>query len=570
MGYTIPITSLLVGIVLGAVAAWLLLKGRAPRVAAEIKAELQPQLATLAERVSAKEQQITQLQSALQGEEDQKTQLAMQLQQEATARASAAEKSRQLEEQTRAQGEQVKETQATLENERRQLAGVRSDLASAAAQLEAERKAHTQLVEEHTQARADLAHLQTELLEQRQQNGELAEKVRYLEERLSTQRQEIEGIQQKFQKEFEAIANKLLMENSNRFGQQSAEGLDKLLAPLRDNLKDFKAKLDTVQQETATHSALLKDQISRIGTEAANLSRALKGDVKVLGNWGENMLDQILERSGLQLGLHYRRQSAAKDEAGEQRFLDVIVELPENRHLVIDSKVSLKCYEEYVNSPEEAVRNRHLEAHVDCIRNHFRGLGAKRYQDSHGISAPDFVLMYIPIEAAFFVAVGQEPGLFSEALEKNVVLITNSTLLATLRTVAHVWRLADQQKNALKIASRGRMLYEKLVGFVDDMKGIGTALESAQQAWKSASDKLHLGKGNLVGQAEKLIELGVKVSKKLPAELTSQAETEAAPLITDGNGFAESASRMQSTEADAKSPAPAPSSPKPAPASPTV
>jgi DNA recombination protein RmuC len=547
MDYMLPIASLLVGLVLGVLGAWLLLKGRADRAAAETKAELHPQLATLAERVSAREQQIAQLQSALQAEADQETQLAMQLQQEATASASAGEKSRQLEEQLRAQGEQIKETQAALEAERQHLEAAKNELASAAAQLEAECKAHSQLAQEHAKAREGLDRLQTELLEQRRQNGQLAEKVRYLEERLGTQRQEIEGIQQKFQKEFEAIANRLLMENSSRFGQQSAEGLDKLLAPLRDNLRDFKAKLDTVQQETATHSALLKDQISRIGTEAANLSKALKGDVKVLGNWGENMLDQILERSGLQLGLHYRRQSAAKDEAGEQRFLDVVVELPEDRHLVIDSKVALKCYEEYVNCPEGAERNRHLEAHVECVRNHFRGLGAKRYQDIHGISAPDFVLMYIPIEAAFFVAVGQEPGLFSEALEKDVVLITNSTLLATLRTVAHVWRLADQQKNALKIADRGRMLYDKLVGFVDDMNGIGAALDSAHQAWKNASDKLHQGKGNLVGQAEKLIDLGIKASKKLPVELTGRAETEATPLVTNGSGQAESVTSPGST-----------------------
>ncbi len=377
MSELLPIVALLAGLVLGAPSVWLILRARATNAAAEVRAELQPAVATLTERVSAKEQQIAQLQSALRAEEDQKTQLAMQLQQESTAGASAVEKSRQLEEQLRAQGEQFKEAQAALEAQRQQVAGARKDLASAAAQLEAERKAHSQLAQEHAEARAGLDRLQAELLAQRRQNGELTEKARYLEERLGTQRQEIEGIQQKFQKEFEAVANKLLMENSSRFGQQSAEGLDKLLAPLRDNLKDFKVKLDTVQQETATHSALLKDQISRIGTEAANLSKALKGDVKVLGNWGENMLDQILERSGLQLGLHYRRQSAAKDEAGEQRFLDVVIDLPEGRHLVIDSKVSLKSYEEYVNCADETARGRHLEAHVECIRNSFPGAGGQ-------------------------------------------------------------------------------------------------------------------------------------------------------------------------------------------------
>jgi DNA recombination protein RmuC len=541
MSELLPILAAAGGLVVGAMAVWFILRTKAAAAAAEVRAEFQPAVATLSERVSAKEQQIGQLHSALQAEEDQKTQLAMQLHQESNASASAGEKSRQLEEQLRTQGEQTKEARAALEAQRQQLAGTQKELAAATAQLDAERKARSQLAQEHGEARATLDRLQAELLAQRRQNGELTEKVRYLEERLGTQRQEIEGIQQKFQKEFEAVANKLLMENSTRFGQQSAEGLDKLLAPLRDNLSDLKAKLDTVRTETANHSTLLKDQISRIGTEAANLSKALKGDVKALGNWGENMLDQILERSGLQLGLHYRRQSAAKDETGEQRFLDVVIDLPEGRHLVIDSKVSLKSYEEYVNCPDETARAHHLEAHVDCIRNHFRGLGAKRYEESYGISTPDFVLMYVPIEAAFFMAVGQEPGLFSEALERNVVLITNSTLLATLRTVAHVWRLADQQKNALEIAARGGRLYDKFVGFVDDLQGIGSALDSAHRVWEEASKKLHQGAGNLVGQAEKLRALGVKAAKKLPVQLTEHAEAESAPPVSDSNGQRESA-----------------------------
>ena len=547
MSGLLPIIALCAGLIVGALALWLMLRTKAAGAASEVRAEFQATVATLTERVNAKEQQIAQLQSALAAEGDQKAQLATQLQQESNASAAAGEKSRQLEEQLRAQGEQTKEAQTTLEAQRQQAAGARNDLASAAAQCDAERKARILLAQEHAETRAGLDRLQAELLEQRRQNGELTEKVRYMEEKLGTQRQEIEGIQQKFQKEFEAVANKLLMENSSRFGQQSAEGLDKLLGPLRDNLNDFKVKLDTVQQETATHTALLKDQISRIGTEAANLAKALKGDVKVLGNWGENMLDQILERSGLQLGLHYRRQSAAKDESGGQRFLDVVIDLPDDRQLVIDSKVSLKAYEDYVNSTDEAARGRHLAAHLDCIRNHFRGLGAKRYQESHGISTPDFVLMYVPIEAAFFVAVGQEPGLFSEALERNVVLITNSTLLATLRTVAHVWRLADQQKNALEIAARGGRLYDKFVGFVDDLQGIGAALDSAHKIWEEANKKLHQGPGNLVGQVEKLRALGVKASKKLPAELTGQAEAEVTPLVAEGDGHGESGTGAEST-----------------------
>ena len=478
-----PFIALAVGLGFGGLWIWLLLRAKMASAISAVKAEFQAQVAGLTERVAAKEQQIAMLQSALAAEEDQKTQLAMQLQQEATTRA--------------------------------------------AAEATANRVPHLE---------GRVAELQSQSQGQQEQNVQLTERLKSLDEKLVAERHQIEVLQEKFQRDFEAVANRLLVDNASRFGQQSVENLEKLLTPFRENLKEFKAKLDTVQQDTAAHSALLKDQIARIGSDAANLTRALKGDVKVLGNWGENMLDQILETSGLQLGVHYRRQSAVKDEAGDQRYLDVVIDLPEEKHLIIDSKVSLRAYEEYVNSPDEVMRSQRLEAHIDCIRNHFRGLGAKRYQDSHGITAPDFVLMYIPIEAAFFVAVGQEPGLFSEALDKNVVLITNSTLLATLRTVAHVWRLADQQKYAIEIADRGGKLYDKFVGFVTDLQDIGAALQRAHEVWEEANKKLHQGPGNLVGQAEKLRTLGVKASKRLPAHLTAEPETESAPLAGDDNG----------------------------------
>jgi len=536
MNDVIPLLALIVGAWLGGLAVWLVAKARIAGAAAQMKAELQPQLATLAERVEAKEQQMAQLQLSLAAEVKGNSHLASGLQEQSNARAAAEQKCKHLAEQLELQAKELERIQNSWAAERQRLAAATVELASASAQLDAERKAHGGLEQKYQEAGAEQNRLQEELLAVKRQNGELAERARYLEERLATQRQEIEGIQQRFQKEFEAIAHKLLLENAIRFGQQSTESLDKLLTPLRENLKDFQSKLDSVQQDTSAHNALLKDQIARIGTEAANLSKALKGDVKVLGNWGENMLDQILERSGLQQGVHYRRQSSMKDDAGEQLFLDVVVELPEDRHLVIDSKVSLKSYEEYVNCSDDAVKGRHLEAHINCVRNHFRGLSAKRYHEIHGLAAPDFVLMYIPIEAAFFVAVGQEPGLFSEALERNVVLITNSTLLATLRTVAHVWRLADQQKHALEIAERGGRLYDKFVGFVTDLQGIGAALRTAREAWAEANRKLHQGAGNLINQVEKLRSLGVKASKKLPAQLASTVDSEDKPALAEGDG----------------------------------
>lgn len=377
-----------------------------------------------------------------------------------------------------------------------------------------------------SQRETELSQLRSQLAKSSEQRAELDAQLKSTTERLTAERRQIEELQQKFQKDFEAISNKLLLASSSEFNKQSFESLGKVLEPLKNELKEFKAKLENSQIETAKNTVLLKEQVSRIGLEAANLSKALKGDVKALGNWGENMLDQILEKSGLQEGFQYTRQHSAKGDEGDQRYLDVIIHLPEKKHLVIDSKVSLKCYEETVNSVDDVLRLKHLEAHIACIRNHFRSLGAKRYHETHGINAPDFVLMYIPIEPAFFAAVAHDPGLFSEALEKNVVLTTNSTLLATLRTVASVWKLADQQKNAIEIAKRGGQLHDKFVGFIDDMLQIGGALKKGQETWDDAMSKLSKGPGNLVRQAQQLKELGVKASKNLPPQLVANTEGE--------------------------------------------
>ena len=375
---------------------------------------------------------------------------------------------------------------------------------------------------EREQANANAARLE-------KRNGELDTGLTFLKEQLATERQQIEKIQEIFRKEFETISTKLIAENTSNLNRQSAESLENVLKPLKEKLGEFKTSLDKTHDATTTNSALLKEQINRIGMEAANLSKALKGDVKALGNWGENMLDQILEKSGLQRELHYRRQRSAKDVEGDQRFLDVIVDLPDKRNLVIDSKVSLRAYEESVNATDDPAKFAGLDRHVEALRKHFRDLGAKRYQDIHGINTPDFVLVYVPIEAAFFAAIMREPGLFAEALDHSVVLITNSTLLATLRTVAHVWRLADQQKHVLEIADRGGKLYDKFVGFVEDMQAMGDSLGKARKAWEDASTKLHTGSGNLVSQTEKLKQLGAKAAKSLPNALLEKVSEETPP-----------------------------------------
>ena len=416
------------------------------------------------------------------------------------------------------------DTEAQLTETRAELSQERTAHAAASARLGELEKSLAQLREEARQTQARETELSGQVLTAEKARSELGARVESLTEKLAAERGELEKIHEAFRKEFEAVSHRLLVENAKHFKEQSSEGLAKILDPLRENLKDFKSRLEETSSEAGKQNAVLKDQIARIGSEAANLARALKGDVKVLGNWGEQRLDQILEKSGLQLGVHYDRQQSAADAEGEQRrFLDVIVKLPDGKHLVIDSKVSLTSYEAHLNTDDEALRAVHLQKHIDCIRRHVKDLAAKRYQDLYGISSPDFVLMYIPLEAAFFAAVAHEPDLFSEALDRNVVLITNSTLLATLRTVSSVWRLAAQQENAAEIARRGGALYDKFCGFIADLEKVGAALGEGQRQYDDAMKKLHQGRGNLVRQAEELKTLGAKASKSLPPALLEKA-----------------------------------------------
>jgi DNA recombination protein RmuC len=441
--------------------------------------------------------------------------------------------------------QQLTAREGMLEGLRQQLSAAETSRASIEAKLGAldERLIFEQADAQKLcdQLRADLVsreqtsdQLREQLVTAEKSRAALDEKVASLNERLERERAEFVKTQEQLRKDFEAVSHRLLVENATHFKQQSSESLEKLLAPLRENLKDFRKRLEETHKDAATHNAVLKEQIARIGSEAENLARALKGDVKVLGNWGEQRLDQILEKAGLQQGVHYERQQAAtsaapgEDEA-QRRFLDVVVKLPEGRCLVIDSKVSLSAYEAHVNaSSDPAAAAAHLQRHIEALRKHVRDLGGKRYHELYGIQTPDFVLMYVPLESAYFAALAQEPGLFAEALERNVVLITNSTLLATLRTVAHVWRLAAQQENAAEIARRGGALYDKFCGFITDLEDVGRALGAGQRSYDEAIKKLHTGRGNLLRQAEDLKKLGARAAKSLPAPLLERADDDSA------------------------------------------
>jgi len=399
------IAGLVIGAMAGLVIGWSLSRNRALPTNKVLEDELRQQISTRDTDLSALRSQLIEAKSSAAESQAQRAAAAKRLEEAQAICKNAEDKCEEL---------------------RQKSAVTAQEFATAIAQLDAEKTARAQLFEEKVQLAASSQEFQTASLAQKQQIGKLEAERRFLTESLETERKQIQSLQEKFQKDFQAIANKLLIENSKTFDEKSSENLDKLLGPLRETFLDFKNRLDSVHRQNLEQGTLLKDQISRIGTEAANLTKALKGDAKVLGNWGENMLDQILEKSGLQSGIHYRRQSGVRGENGEQRILDVVIELPDGKHLVIDSKVSLRCYEDYSNCVDDSLRKTHLESHVACLRAHFRGLGEKGYHEIHEISTPDFVLMYIPIEPAFFSAVAADSSLFSEALEKNVVLITNS------------------------------------------------------------------------------------------------------------------------------------------------
>ena len=512
------LVGLVIGVLLGAVIGWLLglRKG-----AAFSSTGLQPLADELRQQLAVREATLAQAQS------DFAVVHASLAAAQATQQAvenSAQERRAEDEQALREAGEAKAMAEAKLTEARAELSHEIASRAAATARLGEIEKSFNEFRDAAKRHESNAEALRDQLVAAEKGRSDSDAKVTLLNERLAAERGEVQRIQEAFRKEFESVSNRLLIENANHFREQSGESLAKILDPLRENLKDFKSRLEETYSETGKQNAVLKDQISRISNEAANLARALKGDVKVLGNWGEQRLDQILEKSGLQLGVHYERQQSATDAEGDQRrFLDVIVKLPDGKHLIIDSKVSLTNYEAHINAEDDTARAVQLQKHIESIRKHMKDLAAKRYQDLYGISSPDFVLMYIPLEAAFFAAVAHEPDLFAEALDKNVVLITNSTLLATLRTVTSVWRLAAQQENAAEIARRGGALYDKFCGFIADLENLGGSLSASQRQYEDAMKKLHQGRGNLVRQAEELKALGAKASKSLPVPLLEKA-----------------------------------------------
>lgn len=356
-----------------------------------------------------------------------------------------------------------------------------------------------------------------------------------LEDRLRHQKAEAAQLEQRFKAEFENLANRLLEEKSSKFTAQNRQQLDQLLLPLQERIKAFEAGIEKRFLEETRDRVSLKKEIEglralnqQLSEDANNLASALKGDNKAQGDWGEIQLELLLEKAGLQKKVHFQVQPTFRDENGKAKRPDFIIHLPEDKTLIIDSKVSLKAYDRFFSTEDKQEQERHLKAHTDSIRRHIRDLGSKNYTNLYQIHSPDYLLLYIPIEPAFALAVQQDPQLFLDALDANVVVVSNSTLLATMRTVSYIWKQEKQKTSVLEIARQSGLLYDKFVNFVDDLKGVGQRIGQAQSAYDDAMNKLVESKkygDTLVGRAERIRELGARTSRQLPEEMVEAARS---------------------------------------------
>ncbi len=409
--------------------------------------------------------------------------------------------------------------------------GSEQKLATLAIQLQAEQHSSTKLdlqlteskqeskqwQEQSSQRNADIAKLETLLTEERKHSGE---KLKLLDE-----------ARVQLSAEFQNLANTILEEKSIKFAEQNQQNIDQVLKPLREQLGDFRRKVEDVyDKESKDRVSLfheikhLKELNQQISDDAINLTKALKGENKTQGAWGEVILERVLEESGLHNGREYETQGSYTSEEGKRLRPDVIVHLPEGKDIIIDSKVSLTAYERYCSAEDESLRQSDLKEHIASLKAHIKGLSAKNYESLPGIKSLDFVLLFVPIESAFITAVENDRDIFREAFDKNIIIVSPTTLLATLKTVHNIWRYEYQNLNALEIAEKAGNLYDQFVLFVQSMDDIGDKLGKASDAYQTARKRLVDGRGNLVGRTEKLKKLGAKAKKSLAEKLLLASE----------------------------------------------
>lgn len=398
-----------------------------------------------------------------------------------------------------------------------------------------------QLSEERQQhLTEELAQVKPELSQERDKRQDLSNELtrvnteyKNLVVKLSEQKAELEKLNSRFALEFKNLANQIFEEKSQKFTAQNKSNIQDLLSPLKEKIGEFQKKVEDTNKEGAERNASLTQQIKhlsdlnkQITKEAENLTKALKGDSKTQGNWGEVILERILEKSGLEKGREYETQSSEVGEDGQRYQPDIIIRLPESKHIIVDSKVSLTAYERFTSEMDEAEKLLQLKLHINSIKSHIKGLSDKNYQNLYGLDGLDFVFLFIPIEPAFMLAVQQEPELFNEAYAKNIVIISPTTLMATLRTISSIWKQEYQSKNAIEIARQSGALYDKFVGFTEDLLKVGDNLSTTKKNYDLALNKLTDGKDNLVRKTENIKKLGAKTSKNIDQTLINKSTEE--------------------------------------------
>ncbi|WP_435262384.1 DNA recombination protein RmuC [Tenacibaculum sp. nBUS_03] len=359
------------------------------------------------------------------------------------------------------------------------------------------------------------------------------EELKNLQLKLNENKGEVEKLQEKFTKEFENLANKILDEKSNKFTEQNKVNIKNILTPLQEKIQTFEKKVEDSQKESISMHSALKEQLlglkeinAQMSKETINLTKALKGDSKTQGNWGELVLERVLEKSGLEKDREYFVQQSFTNDEGKRVLPDVVIHLPDNKKMIVDSKVSLTAYEQYVNTDDAIEKNRFIKEHVNSLKRHVEQLSEKKYEDIYKIESPDFVLLFVPIEPAFAVALNEDNTLYNKAFEKNIVIVTPTTLLATLRTIDTMWNNEKQQRNALEIARQAGALYDKFDGLLKDLISIGKKIDATKADYSSAMNKLVEGRGNLITSVEKLKKMGAKAKKALPEKIIERAQEE--------------------------------------------
>lgn len=377
----------------------------------------------------------------------------------------------------------------------------------------------------------DLQQIEEEYLQLTAANAGLEQQLAGQKMQYEEQLKLLKEAKQTLSQEFENLANRIFDEKQAKFSAQSKEALENTLSPFRRDIGDFRKKVeDAYDKENAERNKLvgqiseLQKQTLQVSADAVSLANALRGDSKTQGNWGEFVLEKLLEDSGLTKGREYETQVALKDDEGRRRNPDVIVHLPEGRDIVIDAKVSLTDYERYFHAEDEEQKQQCLRQHLNSIKTHIKSLGEKDYENLEGVNSLDFVLIFIPVEAAFMVALDKEPDIIRDAYDRGIIVVSPSTLLVTLRTIKNLWRYADQNRHAQQIADKAGGLYDQLVLYVEALDEVGKHLEKGQNAWDSARKRLATGRGNLIRRTEELKKLGAKAKKTLPEDLVIESE----------------------------------------------